>query len=246
MFSGGDGITVYNPNGTICFNGPAIAGYAWLTYDPANSEVLEAPDDGSSTGTLYHADDFEPGTWTKGTSGSWQSGNNWSLATTPNNGTVTFADDPSGPITITLDGNQSAGALVFDSSGTNGYTLSQGTGSGALTLGTSSGASIAVVSGTHSIAAPLVLAGSVVITLAGDTQLTICGNISESSAGSRYSVNLSGPGTLILSGSNIYTGGTNVEDGTLDADHSNSLPEGSSLTVGDGGDSLFDAPALSA
>ena len=60
---------------------------------------------------------------------------------------------------MTLDGNQSAEALVFDASDSNGYTLSPGTG-GVLTLGTSAGASIAVVSGTNTISAPLVLAGS--------------------------------------------------------------------------------------
>ena len=74
-----------------------------------------------------------------------------------------------------LDGNQSAGALVFSLATTNGYTLSQGTGGGALTLGTSAGASIAVVSGTYSISAPVVLAGSLAVRISngGSLQLGI-------------------------------------------------------------------------
>jgi autotransporter-associated beta strand protein len=58
---------------------------------------------------------------------------------------------------------------------------------------------------------------------------------------------LSGPGgvtkdtggTVTLSGVNSYLGGTLVDDGTLIAASPNSLPVGSSLTVGAGGTSLF-------
>ena len=76
------------------------------------------------------------------------------------------------PITVTLDGNQSAGALVFNVSGSNGYTLSQGTG-GALTLGTSAGASITVLSGTHIHLRPVVLAGSLAVSTTGGGSLEL-------------------------------------------------------------------------
>jgi autotransporter-associated beta strand protein len=63
------------------------------------------------------------------------------------------------------------------------------------------------------------------------------------------SANLSGPGgvtkdtggTVILSGSNSYTGGTAVTAGTLIVESANALPEGSSLTVGAGAASMFGA-----
>ena len=61
LFSGGDGITVFRPNGTICYDqsaGSADGYYESLTYDPATNEVLKVPY-GSSTGTLYNAADFE-------------------------------------------------------------------------------------------------------------------------------------------------------------------------------------------
>jgi autotransporter-associated beta strand protein/T5SS/PEP-CTERM-associated repeat protein len=52
-----------------------------------------------------------------------------------------------------------------------------------------------------------------------------------------------GSGTLILSGSDNYTGGTDVEDGTLIVTNSDALPVGGSLTVGAGGTFIFD-PSL--
>jgi autotransporter-associated beta strand protein len=52
---------------------------------------------------------------------------------------------------------------------------------------------------------------------------------------------LDGPsGTLILSGSNSYGGGTTVNAGTLILETNRALLEGSSLTVGAGATSLFD------
>ena len=64
LFSGGDGLTVFRPNGTISYDQPAGAAdgfYESLTYNPANNEVLKvAPFSASpSTGTLYNATDFE-------------------------------------------------------------------------------------------------------------------------------------------------------------------------------------------
>ena len=59
---------------------------------------------------------------------------------------------------------------------------------------------------------------------------TISGAISGSG-----SLALVGGGELILSGTNNYTGGTNVVDGTLVITNANSLPSGSSLTIGAGG-----------
>ncbi len=61
LFSGGDGITVFNSNGSIIYDQPAGAAdnyFDALTYDPANNEVLKVPY-GSSTGALYNAAAFE-------------------------------------------------------------------------------------------------------------------------------------------------------------------------------------------
>ncbi len=185
------------------------------------------------------------GTWnvTSGT-GSWATALNWSSSAVVTGGTATF-NTPSAPVTVTLDGNQSVGALVFNVSGSNGYTLSQGSGGvGALTLGTSAGGLIAVLSGTQTISAPLTLAGSASMAPAPGTQLTISGDIGQT--GGAQSLSLTAAGTLILSGSNNYSGGTNVEAGTLYVTNSAALPAGMSLTVGAGGTLVFDPNGPSA
>ncbi len=54
-----------------------------------------------------------------------------------------------------------------------------------------------------------------------------------------------GTGTLVLSGSNSYDGGTYVEDGTLAVTTASALPSGESLAVGAGGTFIFD-PSIGA
>ena len=51
-----------------------------------------------------------------------------------------------------------------------------------------------------------------------------------------------GNGTLILSGSDDYSGGTNVAAGTLVVTSVHGLPPGGSLSIGDGAASLFGSP----
>ena len=147
---------------------------------------------------------------------------------------------------MTLDGNQSAGALVFDASGTNGYTLAQGTGGGALTLGTSAGASIAVVSGTHTISAPIVLAGSLAVSMSAGGSLDISGSVSQATGDiggaqpeRRRAVDPQRHGQL-----------HRRHDGQRrDAGRgwtAASLPDGSALTVGSGAALIFGQPLATA
>lgn len=63
----------------------------------------------------------------------------------------------------------------------------------------------------------------------------------ESVTGS--SLSLDDAGTLILSGSNGYSGGTFVNAGTLQVQNPNGIPQGSNLSVGAGAASLFGSPA---
>ena len=212
-------------------NGP------WPAYSSAGSE-------GFCLAGVGVVNVLAKGSWTGGGSASWANTANWCFGTVPSGGTatVTLAGLPSTSTTITLDGNQSAGALVFNVPGSNGYTLSPGE-SGTLTLGTPAGASVMVASGSHSVAAPLILAGNADISLATGTELAIPGDIGETPVNSGRSLTLSGPGTLILSGSNSYTGGTIVEAGTLEVTGAFALPAGGNLTVGAGGVLIFDPSA---
>jgi fibronectin-binding autotransporter adhesin len=71
------------------------------------------------------------------------------------------------------------------------------------------------------------------------------GTIQNSAFGAVLALDVTGPGTLILSGSNTYGGGTFVTGGTLDILNPAALPDGSSLIVGDAANLLF-APAATA
>ena len=234
LFSGGGGTTVFRPDGTICYDqvsGAADGYYASLTYDPATNEVLKVPY-GSSTGTLYNAADFESAAaavWANPMGGSWSSTSSWSGGSVPSGGVVVFAGSTNGTAIVRLDGNQSAGALVFSLSNGNGYTLSQGTGGGALTLGTSAGASISILTGTYSITAPIVLAGSLAVRPSNGGSLQL-GNISQA-MGVSAALSLSGEGELILNGSDTYTGGTTVTGALLQVGAAGALPTAGSVTV---------------
>jgi fibronectin-binding autotransporter adhesin len=165
---------------------------------------------------------------------SWQA----ALTTSPSS-SVTFSS--SGSKTITLDGNQSAGLLVFRPL-QGAVSLAQGSG-GSLSLGTAVAApTINVNSGTVAISAPMTIEGSLGVTLSGASTLDL-GNVSEGIAGSALTLN--GNGHLVLTGADSYSGGTVVNSGTLIVDSTAGLKDDSSLTVGSAAASLF-APSAGA
>ncbi len=152
--------------------------------------------------------------------------------------------------TITLDVPVSLAAVSF--TGAN-YTLTNST----LTMNSTSGTStMTVSSGTQEIDSAVEIAGgNLAISLTNTGQLSLTNNISDDVATSGIPRSLTltsadGTGTLILSGSNTYGGGTDVASGTLIAMNSASIPSGSSLIVGSGGAFTFSpattlAPAAS-
>ena len=73
--------------------------------------------------------------------------------------------------------------------------------------------------------------------------MTVSGNIGESRA---QSLALNDAGTLILSGSDSYSGGTIVNQGTLITTSDVAILDGTSLTVGAGGTFIFDPAATAA
>jgi autotransporter-associated beta strand protein len=180
---------------------------------------------------------------TRAGSGSWAIASNWIPNQVPNGAglTATFNAPTTVPVTITLDGPQTVGTLVLANSGNpaTGYILSAGS-AGTLTLAGTGGAAgqVLVSSGSHLISAPVTLAlggGSVSIT--GGGSLGISGNIGDNSTGQSLTLAGDGTGTLVLSGTNSFSGGTTVTDGTLIVANNQALLDGSSLTVGNA--SLF-------
>ena len=143
-------------------------------------------------------------------------------------------------LTINLNEPVTLGTLLLGA-GTSGvgYTLS---GSGSNTLkfsNTNNGfaATITITDGTHFIAAPVVLASNLVVTSTSSKpwQLSFgtAGSITETNGAQSLTMN-GASGTLTLSGSNSYLGGTTIDAGVLVAGAANSLSASSALTINGG------------
>ena len=149
---------------------------------------------------------------------------------------------------MTLDEPTVLGQVVFDSP--QGYTLA-GRGGNTLTLDNSGiRATIAASGGPQTIDAAVVLADNLVVSGSGTLVFGDSSSITETGGGAPggfplvgagRSLTMSGAGgTLILSGTNSYTGGTNADAGTLYVTDSQAIADGTSLTVGAGGTFIFD------
>ena len=159
--------------------------------------------------------------WNNTGGGSWATAGNWTSGA-PNSvgASGTFGSILASPSTVTLDGNQTAGSVVFDNSvgGSNpSYTIAQGAGGGGTgTLiidngGASAVGSITVTNGSQAITAPITLNSNLSLGVAnpGDT-LTLSGPIGGAGAISDAS-----SGVVILAGNNTYSGGTTIVSGLL-------------------------------
>jgi len=198
----------------------------------------------------YFAQVFSGQSRWAGSSSSWADAANWQDQVTPSiaaapgiwgvvGDSATLGAGTAG--TITLDGaNTNLASLIFNNSSA-GYTLSGlGANTNKLTLNYSTtAATIAVESGTHLIEVPVELASNLVVGGSGTLTFGSSSSITET-VGTHHSLTMSGNGTLILSGTNNYTGGTNVLAGKLAVTSSTALPDGYGLTVGAGGTLIFD------
>jgi autotransporter-associated beta strand protein len=214
----------------VTYNGSPLPGSEMLSYSGSMLELVQSSTGSSGSGSSG------PVAWNASAGGSWAAGSNWSTASVPSGiGTQVILGSTlltSG--TVTLDGAQTVGTLTFNSSAS--YTLSSGSG-GSLTLdntGGTIGGQIIVLSGSHSISAPLIISNSAAyISLAGSGSLDISGDISQS--GGSHSLSLSSPdgsGMLSLDGSNSFSGGVFVNSGTLILNGASALAQGSTLVIG--------------
>lgn len=131
------------------------------------------------------------------------------------------------PRTVTVDANYTVGSITFDNS--NRYTIA---GPGTLTLQTSTGpASIHVISGSHTISAPLTFANDTNLTVdSASSTLTISGGIDAAGV----TTTKTGPGTVAVGGSMSF-GNLAVQQGKLVfSPHSNVATRMASLTVDSG------------
>jgi len=134
-----------------------------------------------------------------------------------NGGLITLT----GPVTV-------GGALVFSTiSPTHPYTI--GT-SGGNTLTLSGG----IVGGANAIvSAPLVLSGSQTFTAASGTTLTVNGGIAPTTA----TLTTGDAGTVVLGGTNQYSGGTIISNGTLETSAA-SLPTSNGVQINNSSSAL--------
>jgi autotransporter-associated beta strand protein len=115
-------------------------------------------------------------------------------------------------------------------------------GGGLLTLNNGGNPVAIVVSGSGHVIdrrVTLALESDLRVTVEGsDDSLNIAGSVEDVGAG--YSLVKDGSGTLVLSGSNAYMGGTIVDDGTLVVASPGAIAAGTSLLVGADATGLFD------
>ena len=204
----------------------------------------------SGTDELVLKSSNGPAIWTSPSSGNWSDGTRWSTGSAPGSGKGAVAvvgADTSTPITVALDVPTTLGQLAFSSTAGGGYTLAAGGGTLTMDNGTNNNgiAQILVASGSHGISAPVILAGALSIVPTAGTTLGVSGNISEAAPGTG-SLSLDGPGTLILGGSDSYTGGTRVTAGTLIVTSSSSMADNTNLNVAGGGTFIFDPSVIAA
>ena len=225
-----------------CRNQNITPGFPPTLWDNGPHLIVEAS--ASTGGTVTSA------TWV-GTDGSppaqsWVTATNWSSNPRVPGGhagdSAIFADSiGSHSTTITLDGNQTLGSVVFShDNGSSGYTYTIAAGSGNWKLiansGTANSATVTVSAGKQLISAPVELDSNMQVnTAVAASVLAISGDINGDGT-----LVKAGPGTLILSGSDTYMGGTVVNAGTLIVASNAGLPNGTSLTIGAGGTLIFD------
>ena len=144
--------------------------------------------------------------WGLTTGGSWATGANWTGGFSPSgtSATAIFGNTIAAAATVTLDDSWTVGEIEFNS--TNSYTLAPGSG-GTLTLNNSlGGALVTVVNGNDVISAAVALVGTVTFQIGNVGNTLQLSNVISGTGG----LVAFGPGTLLLTANNTYTGPTTI------------------------------------
>jgi autotransporter-associated beta strand protein len=178
-------------------------------------------------------------TWALTGGGSWNAVGNWT-GPIPTNATDTanFGTAITSASTVTLDGNRTAGRVVFNNA--NKYTIAAGSPAGSLTINDTGNPlgedpSISVLLGSHEISAPVSMYNGMTLSTVDNTSLTLSGAV-----GGVGNITKSGAGSVVLSGTNTFVGDLNVEGGTLQISSAAAL---SSATVFIGANDIDGVPA---
>ncbi len=217
----GGSVALYQEGTVNAFATPGtynLIAYTSLTGSPASLSVSNQQPGFSYTFgsngthvTLTIATTGAVRNWTNPAGGSWANNSNWD-GTFPNGqgSTANFnLNLTGGPATVTLDANRTVGALTFLSAA-NSYTIAQGSG-GSLTMDNGgSGSSILNGAGVHFINVPVTLATNTVVDTSTLTDSITLGDVVSGSG----TLTKTGPGSLVLSGSNTFAGKLTLSGGT--------------------------------
>lgn len=161
---------------------------------------------------------------TTAASGTFNTASNWTLGTVPVNGdSLTFSTSTTTLLTNNLTSLSVAG-ITFSGTGSSAFTIS----GNALTL--TSTVSQANNVTPQTINAPLVLGANILFSATTNATLNVGGAVSGG-----FRLTKGNPGTLVLSGVNTHSGGTQVNAGTLQLSGSGTLGSSSgTLTINNG------------
>ena len=213
--------------------------YQPLTYDPALN---------SSDWQIANGGHQAPSNWSSVGSGSWSNSGNWAYGVPNADGAIAIISvATTAALTVTLNEPVTLGSLVLGSGHPGVRYALTGSGSNTLTFSNTSNstaATISVIDGTHAVNAPMVLASNLVVTSTSSNPWMLsfgtASNIIDN--GNHLSLTMSASnGTLILSGSDDYTGGTIMTAGTLIVMNPADIETGTSLIVGAEAASTFNA-----
>ncbi len=229
------GIGTYN---LIQYTG-AIGGLGldatWTTISGGNPHILNP-----QTGLTYgFSSTVNPGfialtigasatisAWSNATGGVWGNAGFWSAGVPGALGdSANFFGAIGAPSTVDLNGDRTVGTLQFDNA-SFGYTIAQVTTGKIILSNGASPADVNVLTGSHAITAPVTLASSTTATVNGGAALAVSGNIDGAGV-----LTKSGPGTLILSGTNTQPS-TSVQNGVLEIGGNSALGAGAVAFTG--------------
>jgi autotransporter-associated beta strand protein len=179
------------------------------------------------TGTLPAGSGWLP---TPGGSYVWSALGNWASNTVPNaaEASARCTNNIAGDQTISLDFPVTIGRLLLgDSDSSHSFNLVNGPG-GSLNFQSTSGAAVIskIAGAIDTISSAFALRSDLVVTNASSADLVLSGTIS----GTNHVVKR-GPGKVVMSGTNLYTGTTVIGGGTLDLSNSGSIASSPKIDI---------------
>lgn len=152
--------------------------------------------------------------WSTAGGGSWSSTSSWGGTVPSGTGAVALfnGSNPTTAAAVTLDAPITVNVLVLANS--NQISIGPG-GGGSLTLASSGNNApiVSVTAGSHIISAPVSMNTTTIFGVSSGQSLALNGGLADGTGSS--GLGLAGGGTLVLGGSNSYSGTTTVTGGTL-------------------------------